>query len=370
MKSLTRLHGSRALLVISGCLPMLMTFGSQANDGGYYENDWYVGMNVGKSKATIDSGSIQTSLENNGFDVSSIGRDSSDEGFKVYLGHQFSRYIAVEGGYYDLGDFSFTANTLPATNFSGQTKLKGWNVDLVGTLPLTDRFAAFARLGLTRNESNTQFNSNGLIDTAGANQRDSYNKHKYGLGLQYAVSPAFTVRLEAERYRMDDLIGNHGDIDLYSLGVVYRFGKTSAETPTAAPAPAAVAAPVVAAPASKVEVLVLEDVHFDFDTAELNADTKEMLRQHVRTLKANPNARVRIAGYTSASGTKEYNQALSERRAESIKAFLVNEGIAANRFKTIGFGQSRPAEYEARPEELRSDAAHANMRGLFEIIVE
>lgn len=376
MKNSTMLKRVFVTLIAAGCLPMVFTVNAQTSAyPDYKENGWYAGMNIGKSSVNIDSAAIRANLENNGFDVNSIAHDSTNEGYKIYLGHQLGRYIALEAGYYDLGSFRFLANTLPVTNFYGQTGLKGWNLDLVGTLPLTERFSAFARLGVTRNKAKTRFSSNGLIDVADYSQNSHYNKHKYGLGLQYDVSAGFTVRLEAERYRMDDLVGNRGDIDMYSLGLLYRFGHAGAAAmPTAAPAPApvvvaarAVEAPVVAA---KAEVLVLEDVHFNFDTAELNAETQLILRQHVRTLKANPNARVRIAGYTSASGTKEYNQALSERRAESIKAFLVNEGIAANRFKTIGFGQSRPAEYEARPADLRSDAANANMRGLFEIIVE
>ncbi|WP_233280361.1 OmpA family protein [Rheinheimera mangrovi] len=90
----------------------------------------------------------------------------------------------------------------------------------------------------------------------------------------------------------------------------------------------------------------------------------------MQTLKANPQTRLRIAACASASSTAEYNQALSERRAQSIKAFLILEEVDANRFKTVGFGQSNPAEYKANPAVLRSDAAKANMRGLFEIIVE
>ncbi|WP_053424448.1 OmpA family protein [Rheinheimera sp. KL1] len=163
-------------------------------------------------------------------------------------------------------------------------------------------------------------------------------------------------------------------MNLYSLGLVLRFGETpSAYAATPAPEPvrrAEVAAVEQTVVVADPEVLVLEDVHFNFDTSELNENTKVILRQHVQTLKANPQARVRIAGYTSASGTAEYNQALSERRAESIKTFLILEGVAADRFKTIGFGQTNPAEYEANPSVLRSDAAKANMRGLFEIIVE
>ncbi|EGM78317.1 outer membrane protein/peptidoglycan-associated (lipo)protein [Rheinheimera sp. A13L] len=373
MKNLTELKGTKVMLVLASSLPMLMSANVQAQDHSSYDkNGWYVGANIGKSKASIDTERLQTSLETNGFDVSSMDEDSGNQGYKVYLGYQFGTYLAVEGGYFDLNDFSFLANTLPVTDFRGETGLKGWNLDLVGTLPLTERFSAIARIGLTQNDSKTRYSSNGLINTAAYNHDDSYTKHKLGVGLQYDISPAFTVRLEAERYRMDDLIGNKGDLDLYSLGLVYRFGSTTQSEPQAAPAPAqkAQAAVVAQTVVKEPEVLVLEDVHFNFDTAELNDETKVILRQHVQTLKANPQARVRIAGYTSASGSAEYNQALSERRAQSIKAFLIAEGVDANRFKTIGFGQRNPAEYEANPSVLRSDAAKANMRGLFEIIVE
>ncbi|HEY0923313.1 OmpA family protein [Rheinheimera pacifica] len=371
MKSSTQLPPAIISTVAAGCL-LIVFSATAADDSDYKENGWSAGMNIGKSSANIDTASIRASLENNGFDVSNIDKDSRNEGYKIYLGYQFGRYIALEGGYFDLGDFSFLADTVPATNFNGNTQLKGWNLDLVGTLPLTERFSAFARIGVTRNSAETRFSSNGLISTARYNSDDDYTKHKYGLGLQYDVSAAFTIRLEAERYRMNDLVGNDGDIDMYSLGLVYRFGDTTPRNVVSAVPELAATMPVKAQSvlSAQPEVLVLQDVHFNFDTAELNADTKAILRQHVRTLKANPKAKVRIAGYTSASGTKEYNQALSERRAQSIKAFLVAEGITATRFKTIGYGQNNPAQYEARPADLRSDAANANMRGLFEIIVE
>ncbi|HJS15085.1 MAG TPA: OmpA family protein [Rheinheimera sp.] len=375
MKGFTELNTTKMLLALAAAAPLVVSVSAQAQDqSGYDTEGWFVGANIGKSSANIDGERIQSSLENNGFDVTSIDEDKRDQGYKLYAGYQFSPYIALEGGYFDLGDFKFMANTLPQTDFSGRTELQGWNLDLVGTLPLTERFSAFARVGVTQNKSETRFSSNALINTAGYNDDDSYTKHKYGLGVQYQLSPAFTLRLEAERYRMDDLIGNNGDIDLYSLGIVYRFGQSEpVAAATAAPEPVqkteAVAAPAPMA-TKEPEVLVLEDVHFNFDTAELNENTKVILRQHVQTLKANPQARVRIAGYTSASGTAEYNQALSERRAQAIKAFLILEGVDGGRFKTVGFGQTNPAEYEANPAVLRSDAAKANMRGLFEIIVE
>jgi outer membrane protein OmpA-like peptidoglycan-associated protein len=62
---------------------------------------------------------------------------------------------------------------------------------------------------------------------------------------------------------------------------------------------------------------------------------------------------------------------LSERRANAVKAYLVNEGvIASDRLSTIGYGKTNPAVYEAAPKEVYSAAAKANMRVLFEIIVQ
>lgn len=340
----------------------------------FEENGWSVGMNLGKSVARIEHDTIRNDLESQGFNLISVLEDRRSEGYKIFAGYQLNPYLAVEGGYFNLGGFPILANTTPGTEFRGKTKLFGWNLDLVGIMPFTEDFSAFARVGVTRNDTSNSYSSNGLVDVTGYNEDGNYTKHKYGLGLQYDISPILTVRLEAERFRLDDLIAHSGDVDFYSLGVMLRFGETpTAYAATPAPEPvrpaAAVAAPV---PLMKKEpeVLVLEDVHFNFDTAELTQETKVILREHVQTLKANPQARVRIAGYTSASGSAEYNQALSERRARSIKAFLVEEGVASNRFKTIGFGQTNPAEYEANPSILRSDAAKANMRGLFEIILE
>lgn len=359
-------------LVLS-LLSVLTIPAAQAMDySNFEENGWSVGMNVGKSIAGIEQDTIRTDLESQAFNVTSIVEDSRSEGYKIFVGYKFNPYLAVEGGYFNVGGFHALANTEPRTSFRGKTKLLGWNLDLVGIMPFTEDFSGFARFGVTQNDTANTYSSNGLIDVTGYNEDGSYTKNKYGLGLQYNISPILTVRLEAERYRLDDLIAHSGNVDMYSLGLMLRFGETEptyAVTPAPEPerrAEPAAAPTVVAEP----EVLVLEDVHFNFDTAELNDETRVILRQHVQTLKANPQARVRIAGYTSASGTAEYNQALSERRAQSIKAFLILEGVDANRFKTIGFGQRNPAEYEANPSVLRSDAAKANMRGLFEIIVE
>jgi len=128
---------------------------------------------------------------------------------------------------------------------------------------------------------------------------------------------------------------------------------------------------MVAAAEPKIIVLAFEDVHFDFDKSTLTPEAKRLLKKNIQLLKDNPEAQIRIAGYTSASGTEAYNQKLSERRANSVKTYLINEGIITrDRLSTIGYGEKNPAVYEAAPKELYSKAAKANMRVLFEIIVK
>ena len=119
------------------------------------------------------------------------------------------------------------------------------------------------------------------------------------------------------------------------------------------------------------KLIMLEDTHFEFDKATLTNEGKEMLKQNIQIMKDNPKLKVRIAGYTSASGTHEYNQSLSERRADAVMAYLIHEGgIAPERLETIGYGETRPAVYESKPSDLESKAAKANMRVLFEVIVK
>jgi len=126
-----------------------------------------------------------------------------------------------------------------------------------------------------------------------------------------------------------------------------------------------------AAAEPKIIVLAFEDIHFDFDKSTLKPEAQRLLKKSIQILKDNPHTKVRLAGYTSASGTHAYNQKLSERRAQAVHDYLVNEGlISGDRLSAIGYGETNPAMYEAAPQQIYSKAAKANMRVLFEIIVE
>jgi OOP family OmpA-OmpF porin len=119
-----------------------------------------------------------------------------------------------------------------------------------------------------------------------------------------------------------------------------------------------------------VKVLsTLENSHFNFDSAEITENGKDLLKHDVTILKADPGMKIRISGYTSAAGSEEYNQKLSERRAAAAKEYLVKTGgIDGNRITTVGYGEKNPARFEADPSDKNSAAAHANMRVLIEVI--
>jgi len=117
--------------------------------------------------------------------------------------------------------------------------------------------------------------------------------------------------------------------------------------------------------------ITLEDIHFDFDKATLTDEAKTILARDIKTLKDNPSVKVQIEGHTCAHGKDNYNMALGERRANAVKEYLVNQGIAAGRMTTISYGETRLAKPEIPTAKNKNSAeAKANRRVHFEVIVK
>lgn len=128
-----------------------------------------------------------------------------------------------------------------------------------------------------------------------------------------------------------------------------------AAAPAAAPAPAPAPAPAAAAPApapapAATKVTYAADAFFDFDKAVLKPEGKAKLDDLASKVGA-INLEVVIAvGHTDSTGAAKYNQALSVRRAEAVKAYLVSKGIESNRIYTEGKGLTQPVADNATRE--------------------
>jgi OOP family OmpA-OmpF porin len=100
----------------------------------------------------------------------------------------------------------------------------------------------------------------------------------------------------------------------------------------------------------QIEKIVLSGVSFEMGSARLKPEASATLRTVAAAMKASPAVNVEIGGYTDSIGASAQNQRLSERRAQSVKAFLVGEDIAAERLTTKGYGESDPVDTNDTPE--------------------
>ncbi|WP_457666478.1 peptidoglycan-associated lipoprotein Pal [Thiolapillus sp.] len=85
-------------------------------------------------------------------------------------------------------------------------------------------------------------------------------------------------------------------------------------------------------------------VYFDFDTAEIRPEYVDTLRAHAEYLVNTPSARLVIEGHCDERGSREYNIALGERRADSVKRFLEAEGVSPVQLETVSYGEERPVD--------------------------
>lgn len=211
---------------------------AQDDDSARYP---YGGISIGQSQARIDEQRISARLAAEGASRSSMTRNEHDMAYKIFGGYQFNRNFAVEAGYFNLGKFDFNSTTVPAGTYNGQIKLQGANVDLVATLPLTQRWSALGRAGIQYANARDTFQSTGAVRISNATPSKNAINYKIGAGVQYEVNPSLFVRGEVEHLRVNDAIGNRGGVNMYTVSLVIPLGRTTVATPRAAATPVYVA---------------------------------------------------------------------------------------------------------------------------------
>jgi peptidoglycan-associated lipoprotein len=100
-------------------------------------------------------------------------------------------------------------------------------------------------------------------------------------------------------------------------------------------------------PLSETFAKNVKTILFDYDKSDIRPDQVSILQSNAAWLKANQGARFTIEGHCDERGSEEYNLALGDRRANTVKEFLVAQGVAANRIMTVSYGEERPVCREA-----------------------
>jgi len=347
MKKLTPLY----LLGIAGLGSVLAT-SALAQENKYY----YWGLGAGQSQSQIDDSLTTNSLLKSSNSPGSFSSERQDTAYKVFGGYQLNKNFAVEAGYFNLGKFTY-ATSLPGGTLNGRYETEGVNLDLVGIMPLSTKWSALARVGLQHAITRDSFSGPGLPASASNDNSTRVNNMKVGLGLQYAITPSVLVRGEAERFRVRDGIINSGDVNYYSMSLVFPIGRKAPQqvaavappmyvAPAPAPAPMAVTAPPPPAPMPVVmprKVQFSADSLFSFDKAVIRPDGRTALDTFSRDLQGARYSMVSVEGNTDRLGSEAYNQKLSQERADAVKAYLITSGgIDARKISSTGRGETNP----------------------------
>jgi OOP family OmpA-OmpF porin len=353
-----------------------------ANPAMAQESDsyYYGGLGIGQSKAKIDDAQITANLLAGGLTTTGMVDSNHDTAYKIFAGYQFNRNIGLEVGYFDLGKFGFTSTTMPAGTLNGVLRLRGVNLDLIGTIPLGDRFSLFGKVGAQYARTTDSFVGTGAVIALNPNPSARETNYKFGGGLQYAFDRSFILRVEGERYRINDAVGGHGNVNVVSVGLVFPMGRMATPAPRAmapAPAPAPYVAPpppppppVVMAPAPmpppppppppvRSRVTFSAESLFGFDKSTLRPEGTAALDKFVAEMSGTRYDMVMVEGHTDRLGSEAYNMKLSEQRADAVKAYLTGPGrLDPAKVSSSGKGETTPM---TKPEDCKGKAQTAKL---------
>ncbi len=91
------------------------------------------------------------------------------------------------------------------------------------------------------------------------------------------------------------------------------------------------------------KLLDLQTIYFDYDSSDIRADARPVLRANADSINNKTSGVVTIEGHCDERGSTEYNLALGERRANAVRNYLVDLGVPSSRLRTVSFGEDRPA---------------------------
>jgi outer membrane protein OmpA-like peptidoglycan-associated protein len=277
-----------------------------------YKRGWFVGGGLGSSEASPEGSS-------GGFYV----KDDRDWGYKIFAGLRALPHWSGEISYVNTGKAGL-GNVNPAIEASFSDATIQYHIPTISGSyhvfgPQRD-IDVFGRVGLSS-----------IINTV-SDDRIPYEKQtplqlNLGVGLQWRFDDLWFARAEYDSF------DNDASMISLSLGRYFAPHNEHREIPM----------PVVIPEKTCAQFnSVLEFVSFEVDSDQLTETSKPSLIELAESLIENPVVQVEIQAHTDSSGTEEYNLELSNRRANTIKTFLEEQGVAPSRLIATGFGESTP----------------------------
>jgi len=177
------------------------TVPASASDTGFY-----LGAGIGRS--SIDIYKFYPSLGD------SLEQDNS--AYKAYGGYRFLKFLAVEGGYANLGSPQGLERNVQEHPERAEVSVKGWDAFAVGILPLGEVVDVFGKIGMMSWDTNITSVQDGEIIYS---ESTTGNDAAYGIGIGFWVGPNVTLRGEGEWFK----IGDYDTVALYTINVTYTF---------------------------------------------------------------------------------------------------------------------------------------------------
>ncbi len=252
-------------------------------------------------------------------DACHLDKPCDDDSFaaSMHLGYSFNEYIAAEYGVDYLGDFKANFNK------SGKNVVDGdlWALTLAPkfNLPLNDSWNLFAKVGAAYMMSGDERD---FVPTG-------------SLGAEYQINYNWSLRAEYQRYQdMSDDIIDDMDADYFGIGFNYKFGSE----------PVVQEEVVETRPATNIAEHVYPaqttTVQFGLESSEVkDAST---LSETINVMNTYPQAQVEITGYSDTTGSADFNQQLTEKRAKAVADEFQAQGITADRMTVKGMGEANP----------------------------
>ncbi len=242
-----------------------------------------------------------------------------------FLGYEFTDNIALEAGLDTLGEVTGSGYK--------DAGLSAYSLAPRFSMPVSEAVDVYAKLGGAYAEFGNKSDSSFL----GA------------LGATYSILPTIDLQLEYSRLTDVDIDIRNVSGDMLTIGFSTKFGGSDEPTPEPVQevmveevVEEVVEEPVMVTPVVKTYSAKVDSGNFALNSAELKAETQTLLSELVQFMDQYPQSVVNITGYTDSTGAAEYNQQLSERRAQAVADAVIAQGIDSSRVTVSGGGESNP----------------------------